>query len=539
MSPEIELAFHGAAQTVTGSCMELSWHGRRLLVDCGLFQGTRSLEWLNHGEFPFQPGQIDAVILTHAHIDHSGLLPRLVAEGFSGPIWCTAPTRDLLAYMLPDAARIQMAEVERRNRRADRADEPHHDPLYTEADAELAISLVRTVNLGDWFEPVPDLRARYWNAGHILGSGSVEIRNHDLGILFSGDLGPEYKAFHPDPEAPSDIDYVVCESTYGDRERPTVTIEQRRNLLEGEIKAALARGGNLVIPVFAVERTQELLLDIASLINAGRIANHPVFIDSPLASRATSVFAQHADSLEDMNGENVFRHPNFHFVEDAQASMRLNTMSGAIIMSASGMCEAGRIRHHLVHNLPRANSTVMFVGYQAPGTLGRVILDGAKRVRISGKAVAVKAHVTRIDSYSAHADRSDLLGWIRGRMPIRGSLFLDHGEPLAIASLRETLAHEIPSIITPAIGERYVLAPGAHAKRIATGRIDVQAAVSRDWQNDYADFAVNLKKELMHIRDAHRRQEALRQMKRVLDQYRDHREGHPRTPAPTRRRNRR
>ncbi len=539
MANDIELCFHGAAQTVTGSCMELVWHGRRLLVDCGLFQGTRSLEWLNRSEFAFNAGQIDAVILTHAHIDHSGLLPRLAAEGFSGPIWCTAPTRDLLAYMLPDAARIQMSEAERRNRRADRAGEPTHTPLYTEADAELAVNLAQTVELGAWFEPVPGLRARFWNAGHILGSGSVEIRNHDLGILFSGDLGPEYKAFHPDPEGPSDIDYVVCETTYGDRERPTVTIEQRRELLEEEIKAALARGGNLVIPVFAVERTQELLLDIASLINSGRLKNQSVFIDSPLASRATGVFARHADELQDMGGENIFHHPAFHYVEDAQASMRLNAMSGAIIMAASGMCEAGRIRHHLVHNLPRSDSTILFVGYQAQGTLGRIILEGAKHVRISGSAVAVKAHVTRIDSYSAHADRSDLLGWIRARQPIRGSLFLDHGEDHAIEAMREALAQEVTSVLTPAIGERYLLAPGQPAKRIATGRIDVQAAVSRDWQNDYADFAVNLKRELMHIRDEHRRQEALRQMKRVLDQYRDHREGHRHPHATTRRRHRR
>lgn len=530
MTDAIELTFHGAAQTVTGSCMEISWRGRRMLIDCGLFQGSRSLETLNREPFSFAPDKIDCVVLTHAHIDHSGLLPRLVAEGFAGPIWCTEPTRDLLTYMLPDAGRIQEGEAERRNRRADRADEPLVPPIYTEADSVRAVGQARPIALGEWFEPLHGLRARLWNAGHILGSASVELQAGGIGLLFSGDLGPANKAFHPDPDGPTRLDHIICESTYGDRDRPEITIEERRRSLEAEIKAALTRGGNLVVPVFAVERTQELLLDVASLINSGRLPYTPVFIDSPLASRATGVFARHGRDLEDMGSGEIFRHSAFHYVESAAESMRLNMISGAIIMAASGMCEAGRIRHHLIHNLPRRESTILFVGYQAQGSLGRTILEGAQRVRISGRDVAVRAQIRRIDSYSAHADRSDILAWIAARQPIGGSIFLTHGENGAIESLRRELQSQdaAATIVTPLIGERYTLAPATPAKRTVTGRIEAQRAVGRDWQNDYAAFAVNLKQELQKIRDESRRKEAIDRMRRILSDYGEHRRNHHR-----------
>jgi metallo-beta-lactamase family protein len=388
-----------------------------------------------------------------------------------------------------------------------------------------AVDQARPIALGEWFEPLPGLRSRLWNAGHILGSASIELHAGETAILFSGDLGPAHKAFHPDPDGPSRLDHVICESTYGDRDRPEITIDERRRLLEAEIKAALTRGGNLVIPVFAVERTQELLLDIASLINSGQLPYTPLFIDSPLASRATGVFARHGCELEDMGSGEVFHHSAFHYVESAAESMRLNTLSGAIIMAASGMCEAGRIRHHLLHNLPRRESTILFVGYQAQGSLGRTILEGAERVRISGRDVAVRAQVRRIDSYSAHADRSDILAWIAARQPVAGSVFLTHGEADAIESLRRELQGNdaAASIVTPRIGERYALGHAAPAKRTATGMIEAQHAVGRDWQNDYADFSVNLKRELQKIRDEAKRKEAIDRMRRVLREYGDHR----------------
>lgn len=525
MAAHASITFHGAAGTVTGSCMEIRIGGHALLIDCGLFQGTRTIETLNREPFTFDVGTLSAVILTHAHIDHSGLLPKLVAAGYSGPIFCTSATRDLLYHMLPDAGRIQEYEAERRNRRADRADEPAIEPIYTEADALAAFDQARAIGLRQWFEPAPGFKARLWNAGHILGSTSVELEADGSRMLFSGDLGPDHKAFHPDPEAPSGFDHIICESTYGDRVREDITIEQRRTLLEAEIKAALTRGGNLVIPVFALERTQELLLDIASLINSGRLPHPRVFIDSPLARRATEVFAKHAHDLEDMGSGEVFRHPSFHYVASTAESMRLNQMSGAIIMAASGMCEAGRIRHHLRHNLGRRQSTILFVGFQAAGSLGRTILDGANRVRIAGHDVVVKAQVRRIDSYSAHADQEDLLRWMDARKPIEGSLFLTHGESGATEALRRLAqaADLTQSIILPQIGESYALLKGTPARRLKTGRVDVQEAVTRDWQNDYADFATRLKRELAEIESASARREALARMSTVLRSFRDHR----------------
>ena len=526
MSP-LTLSVHGAARTVTGSCFELALGGRRLLVDCGLFQGSRSLETLNRAPFGFDPARIDAVLLTHAHMDHSGLLPRLAAEGFAGPVWCTAPTADLLSVMLPDGARIQEQDAARRNRRADRADEPAIAPLYTIADAEQAIGLARPIALEEEFEPAPGFRARFWNAGHILGAASAELVAGGAKLLFSGDLGPENKSFQRDPQGPRAIDHLFCESTYGDRDRETVTIAERRELLAREIESALGRGGNLVVPAFALERTQELLLDLARLIDAGRIGNVQVFVDSPLASRATEIFRKHRRELEDVGGEDVFRRPGFHYVESVEESIRLNNVSGAVILAASGMCEAGRIRHHLVHNLPRAQSTILFVGFQAQGTLGRILQDGARRVRISGRDVAVAARIRRIDSYSAHADRSELSAWIEARRPVRGSLFLTHGEAGAMESLRRDLAPLLPSILLPEIGESYALPPGAPARRLRTGRTDLRLATGRDWQNDYADLAANLKHRLQAIEGEARRAEALERIRAVLDQYRAPRERRP------------
>ncbi len=528
MNNDPTITFHGAAGTVTGSCMELHYGDRTVLIDCGLFQGSRTLEVLNRDPFEFDVSKVDAVVLTHAHIDHSGLLPKLVAEGYAGPVFCTPATRDLLYHMLPDAGRIQESEAQRRNRRKDRADEEQIEPVYTEADALAAYDQARGVALNEWFEPAAGFRARLWNAGHILGSASVEVEAGGVRLLFSGDLGPDYKAFHPDPQAPAGFDHVVCESTYGDRVRERTTIEERRTLLEAEIKAALTRGGNLVIPVFALERTQELLLDIAMLVDSGRLSDPRVFIDSPLASRATEVFAKHAGELEDMGTGEVFHHSAFHFVGSPDESIGLNNMSGAIIMAASGMCEAGRIRHHLIHNLGRRESTILFVGFQTAGSLGRTILDGAQRVRISGRDLAVRAQIRRIDTYSAHADQTDLQHWINARRPIVGSLFLDHGEAGSIEALRRLMQADeaASSIVAPQLGESYALPHAAPARRVRTGKPALQECVGSDWQNDYADFATRLKRELKEIESSSARREALARMSAVLQSYKDHRDRH-------------
>ena len=517
----LQLSLHGAGRTVTGSCLEFASAGQRLLVDCGMFQGSRSLEALNRKGSLAEPGRVSAVILTHAHIDHSGLLPKLVKDGFSGPIWCTAPTADLLEFMLADSGRIQEGDARRHARRRDRSHREEQEPIYTEDDAMAAVAMVRRVEIGEWFEPAPGFRARLWNAGHILGSASVELEADGVRVLCSGDLGPKNKAFHADPAGASGFDHVICESTYGDRTRVQVTIPERRALLAEVINRALAKGGNLVIPAFALERTQELLLDIALLSRDGAIGNATAFVDSPLATRATGVFAAHLDELEDTGGVDIFRAGAIHYTESVAESMRLNTISGAIILSASGMCEAGRIRHHLFYNLARRDSTVLFVGFQAEGSLGRVILDGAQRVRISGRDVIVRAAIERIESYSAHADQTELLEWIAARGPIAGSLLLDHGESDAVDTLAALARGRAlaPSVIVPEIGEMWELGPAAPARRLRTGPEHIAHAVGRDWQNAYADLATGLKHRLEEIRDDAAREAAIADMRRVLDSY--------------------
>ena len=529
MSGSLDLTFHGAAGTVTGSCMEFAGSESRILVDCGLFQGSRTLETLNHGHFAFAPDRIAAVVLTHAHIDHCGLLPKLVRDGFTGPIFCTPATADLLRFMLADAGRIQESDAKRRNRRPDRAGEARFEPLYTGADAQKAWGQARPVDLGEEFAVAPGFRAKLWQAGHILGSASAELRAEGMRVLCSGDLGPANKEFEPDPQSPTGhdpegIDHVICESTYGDRTREHLTIAERRDRLETEIREAILRGGNLVIPTFALERTQELVLDVIRLAEANRIPNVPVFVDSPLASQATSVFARHAAELEDLEGIDICRNPSVHYTEGVAESQRLNAVSGAIILAASGMCEAGRIRHHLRHNLHRRDSTILFVGFQAAGSLGRIIADGAERVRLSGEDITVRARIRKIDTYSAHADRDELHAWIRGRMPIAGSLFLNHGEADAVAGLRDLVQLDDPAlkIHTPRLGEAYELRAGRAARRTRTGRIDIGGKGfdwgGPDWQNDYAAFTSGLKGELSRIRSPSARRRAIERMRQVLAQ---------------------
>ena len=504
----VTLHFHGAAGTVTGSCYRVVHPGGQFLIDCGLFQGNRSVRDLNLKPTPFDPKAIAFLLLTHAHIDHAGLLPKLYREGWRGPMWMTEPTAGLLEYLLPDSAGIQESEAERETKKhARRGDEPAK-PLYTMEDAEEALQHRKTCKYGEWFEPGPGVRARYWNAGHIIGSASIEVEVQDgngkpIRLMFSGDIGPDEKVFYNEPEGPSGFDYILSESTYGGREREDYTLAQRREALKKEIDAAMARGGNLVIPAFAVERSQELLHDIGYLIKAGEIDPKLVFLDSPLASKVTGVYRKYAKMFDDveLGAEELFNDPRFRIIEAVEDSKAINNIrGGAIIMSASGMADAGRIKHHLRNNLIRSNATVLFVGYQAPGTLGHVILSGAREARIHSTLVPIRATIRSMGNYSAHADHSELMEWIRERLPAHGAIFLTHGEDEERAALRSALMQTGMAgdqVILPLLDDYFELtAAGVAAKaRPATPRID-PVQVHSDWHNAFSDFTIRLSQRL-------------------------------------------
>lgn len=527
----ISLNFCGAAGTVTGSCYLIHHPGGRFLVDCGMFQGAKTLRELNYGAFPFDPAKIDFVLLTHAHIDHSGLVPKLVKAGFDGRIVTTPGTRDLLTFMLPDSAHIQESEVENLNRRNQQRGRPEVEPIYRQADVETTLARIAATEYERWVDCGPGVRARYWNAGHILGSASIEVeiatgdtRRRFVRLLFSGDLGPDHKIFHPDPAAPENFDYLVVESTYGDRDRPKTTPASRREALRKEVSAAMQRGGNLLIPSFAVERTQELLFDLGRLFASGALPRIQLFLDSPLAIRATQAFAKHARDLEDVDDvDDPFQQPNFRFVETVEQSKAIGRIrAGAIIIAASGMCDAGRIRHHLKQNLWRPDSTVLLVGYQAPGTLGSLIERGVEAVRIHGEEVSVKATIRRLDVYSGHADRTELIAWVRDRLPASHAIFLTHGEEGALASLKDGLVAigcDPARVVIPRLDDRFQLTDGDAAPRPkpATPRLPPEQVGRPDWHNDYAALSIDLQHRLNELSGDAARRRLIERVRAVLE----------------------
>ena len=537
----VTLNFHGAAGTVTGSCYRIVHPHGQFLVDCGLFQGNRSVRDLNLKPLPFDPRRIDFVLLTHAHIDHAGLLPKLYKLGYRNTMLMTEPTAGLLEFLLPDAAGIQESEAERETKKRGRRGDAPAEPLYTMKDATEALKHRATVKYGEWIAPGSGVRARYWNAGHILGSASieVEVENGDgqiIRLLFSGDIGPDEKVFYLEPDAPAGFDYILCESTYGGRERDDYTLVQRRDALKTEINEALRRGGNLVIPAFAVERSQELLHDIGLLIKDGDITPNLVFLDSPLASRVTAVYKKYGAMFEDveLGAEELFNDPRFRIVEVVDESKAINSIrGGAIIMSASGMADAGRIKHHLRNNLIRANATVLFVSYQAPGTLGQIIRSGAKEVRIHGELVPVRARIRSLGNYSAHADHSELMAWIKQRLPAHGALFLTHGEDEERAALRSAIIASGglagDQVILPLLDDAFELrAEGvAGVRKPEAPRIDMTQMTS-DWHNAYASFIIDLSHLLTEAASDTRRLEIMAGLKAELAA------AQPAPPAPPR-----
>lgn len=434
----MKLHFYGADRCVTGSCHCLEINGKKILVDCGLQQGRDELD---NRYLAFAPGNIDILLVTHAHIDHTGRIPLLVKNGFHGRILTTRLTADLMKIMLLDSAHIQESDAEYENRKGERAGREHVDPLYTEQDALDVFKYVTTCEYKEKVDLCEGVSAVFTDAGHLLGSASITLELEENGvhktIVFSGDIGNVDQPIIRDPQLLKKADYVVMESTYGDRNHTEVW--SYTDELAEIIDETLGKGGNVVIPSFAVGRTQELLYFIREIKDQKLVKstpNFPVYIDSPLAKAATTVFCGDLHGYLDeqalelvKDGTHMFTFPNLNLVESSEKSKMLNMdTTPKVIISASGMCDAGRIRHHLKHNLWRANSAVVFVGFQSPGTLGRRLLDGVEKVKLFGEEIAVKAKIVNFQGLSSHADHDHLVQWIKAFDPKPTHVFVVHGD---------------------------------------------------------------------------------------------------------------
>ena len=449
----MRLTFHGAAQEVTGSMHLLEVNGQRILLDCGLYQGRRRDTYARNLNFPWEPQSIDCVVLSHAHIDHTGKLPNLVKQGFGGNVWCTAATRNLSAYMLMDSGYIQEKDVEYLNRKRSRRGEAPVEPIYTREDARETLPLFVSVGEGRPVLIANGVTLTFHNAGHILGSAFVELAIEEIAsgkswrLVFSGDLGRDEIALLRSPAVAAQADFLIMESTYGGRLHGQYDTAQRR--LREVVCETARRRGKVIIPSFAVGRTQEIVYALNQLDARGDIPEIKVFVDSPLAINATDVFRMHPESwdtsvqtfMEDGRRRSPFDYPRIEYVREVRRSKQLNHLTEpAIIISASGMAESGRVLHHLKNNITRPENTILFVSYQAQHTLGRRILEGNEKVRIFGEEYSVRAEVARINGYSAHADQAELLEWAshfdRERLQ---RIFLVHGEPEGSGALAEEL----------------------------------------------------------------------------------------------------
>jgi len=439
----MKITFCGAAGTVTGSCHLVEVDGVRVLLDCGFFQGAHDQDQHNRDPFPFDPKSLDAVLLSHAHLDHAGLLPRLVRDGFEGRILCTRPTAEIARLMLADSAHLQVEDAAYRSRKARRRGEADVAPLYNMDDVLRCVERFQPVDGYDVATPLRGgVACSFHDAGHILGSACVELRTANGNLLFSGDLGNRHQPIVKDPSEPPRADVVLVESTYGDRRHRSM--EESVAELRDAVQTILPGGGNLLIPSFALERTQEVLYELFLLWTTKQLPRCTVYLDSPLATSTTRVFERFLDYFDE-EGRKVFAgRPNpfefapLRYVQTIDESKRINSQPGGnVVIAGSGMCNGGRIVHHLRHNLWNADAGVAFVGFQAIGTMGRALVDGAKSVRIFGENVAVRSRIWTINGFSSHADQPILLDWLGKARPRH--VFLVHGEAASLEGFRSEI----------------------------------------------------------------------------------------------------
>ena len=466
---QIKLRFLGAAQNVTGSRHLLEANGVRLLIDCGLYQ-ERHFRKRNWDPFPIPPDSIDAVLLTHAHLDHCGLLPKLVKEGFKGRIYCNPATAEIARIILLDSAKIQEEDAEHKRKRHEKQGRkgPYPDvPLYTTEDAQACFPLFSPL---DYRQAVPlgdGVEATFYDAGHVLGSSIIRAKvrqnSQERIILFSGDIGRPGRPIVCDPTVFDTADYVLIESTYGDRVHEDT--KNVKKLIGDVINSTKKTGGNIIVPSFALERSQEVLYYINELLLDKVILPLRIFLDSPMASRITEVFRHHPELFDEQMAEFIrnlkspFNLPQLEMAGEADQSKAINNIKGTVmVIAGSGMCTGGRVKHHLVNNISRPQSSIMFVGYQAIGTLGRQIVDGAKKVRILGRQYQVKANIVRIHGFSAHADRNELLEWLKGLQAPPKRVFVVHGETESALSFGDYLREQTGwDISVPAYQDEVVL----------------------------------------------------------------------------------
>jgi len=468
----MKIRFLGAAKTVTGSFFLVETEKIRFAVDCGLFQGPKSIQERNYLDFSIDPVSIDFLLLTHAHIDHIGLIPKLCKKGFRGTIYCSHATEELASILLPDSGYIQESEIERKNRKLKRSDQALLEPIYTVEDSLQCLPQFRSLNMDEIIGLAPGIEVRLRDAGHILGSCIVEIWVEEAGektkLVFSGDLGNNDQPIVKDPAVIESADYLITESTYGNRTH--MNVENKVERFVEIIISTMKKGGNIIIPSFAVGRTQEILYEIFKHREEygdrlTQLMEIPVYVDSPLATSATMVFRNNLDCYDEearsyiANGSNPLDFPGLHFTKTADESKALNASEGSkIIISASGMCDAGRIKHHLKHNLWRKDSSVVFVGYQAAGTLGRRLVDGAKKVRIFGEEITVESRIEMIEGFSGHADRDGILSWISKFSIKPRRIFLVHGEDEAIESFAGLIEENLNiETCIPGQGESFIV----------------------------------------------------------------------------------